>query len=295
MNLVIITPFKNEQESIFLTIDSILIQTVKPVRWILIDDNSDDKSPAIVKDYAARYNFIEYLPAAKQYGSRATGNNIVNLFNQGLEFADAGNLAWDVVLKLDADLIIQREDYIEFILSKFRDFPLLGIASGATFIYNENNRKQIESKHKWHTQGPNKFYRKGCLAAIGGLKAFKGWDGIDDILAREHGFITEKFFEQELQHLYPTQTRQSEGGLNKGLLREAFGYRNMGYPFYMYVFKSFKISKQKGLWTGLLFLFYGIKATLTSKPLVSKQEIRAVRQFMIKRIKGDFSYTTEDK
>ena len=291
MKLLIITPFKNEEDSIGGTIASIVKQSIYPVAWLLMDDGSDDSSPEIVKDYAKKYPFIHYHRREKTSSTRATGNNVVELFNLGLQVADTMKIDWDIVSKLDADLVIQRNDYIEFILSKFEQYPSLGIASGVTFILGDDNEKIIESKHKWHTQGPNKFYRKECLNAIGGLRPFKGWDGIDDILARDKGYITEKFFEQDILHLYPTQTRQAEGGFQKGLSREAYGYRNMGYPFYMYLFKAMKLVKERGIQEGSLFFYYGIKATLQSQPLVSKEESRIVKKFMAKRVENKFIYT----
>ncbi|WP_170827245.1 glycosyltransferase family 2 protein [Arcticibacter eurypsychrophilus] len=291
MKLLIITPFKNEEDSIGGTIASIVKQSIYPVAWLLMDDGSDDSSPEIVKDYAKKYSFIHYYRREKTSSTRATGNNVVELFNLGLQVADTMKIDWDIVSKLDADLVIQRNDYIEFMLSKFEQYPSLGIASGVTFILGDDNTRIIESKHKWHTQGPNKFYRKECLHAIGGLRPFKGWDGIDDILARDKGYITEKFFEQDILHLYPTQTRQAEGGFQKGLSREAYGYRNMGYPFYMYLFKAMKLVKERGIQEGSLFFYYGIKATLQSQPLVSKEESRIVKKFMAKRIENKFIYT----
>lgn len=290
MKLLIITPFKNEEVSVGQTLASIVKQSLYPTAWLLLDDGSEDDSPRIVQEYAARYSFIKYHRRERGSAVRATGNNVVELFNLGLAMAEEMNINWDIVSKLDADLVIQKEDYLEFIVKKFKNYPKLGIASGVTFIIKDEG-KVIESKHRWHTQGPNKFYRKECLQAIGGLKPFKGWDGIDNILARDKGYITEKFFEQDVLHLYPTQTRDVEGGVRQGLLREAYGYRNMGYPFFMYLFKAGKLLKERSMYEGCLFLFYGIKATLISRPLVSKNEARAVRRFMAKRVENKFTYT----
>ena len=290
MDLLVITPFKNEAGSIRLTIESVLKQDLRPVKWILMDDSSDDESPAIVRSYQERYPFIHYHQRAKRSVQRATGNNVVEAFNEGLVLAEQLNIKWDIVCKFDADLVIDRPDYYAFILGKFEQFPLLGIASGVT--YNDvEGKKIIESHHKWHTQGPNKFYRKACLEAIGGLRRFKGWDGIDDILARSRNYITEKFFEQEVLHLYPTQTRSAEGGFEQGLLREANGYRNMGYPFYMCAMRSAKLAKERGIYSGWLFFYYSIKASIFARPLISDDEVKTVRLFMRKRWKNDFRYT----
>ncbi len=289
MNLLIITPFRNEEHTIEQTLQSICKQTVTPAKWILIDDNSTDASADIVKEYAQLHPFIKYQSREAKSG-RSTGANIVNIFNYGLKVAADENLSWDIVLKLDADLVIEKNNYLAFIVDKFQKHPSLGIASGATYIESDGKRI-IESNHKWHTQGPNKFYKKECLEAMGGLKPFKGWDGIDDILARSRGYITEKFFEQPILHMYPTQSRSAEGGIKKGLIREADGYQNRDYPLYMFLFKSISLIKKKGLYSSLFFLCYGIKIKFSKKPLVNKEESREVRRFLISRFLGRIKFS----
>jgi len=291
MNLIIITPFYNEENSIIKTITSITKQNLHPIVWLMIDDNSDDSSPEIVKRYAIENSYIKYLKFESKDKKRATGSNIVRLFNFGISFCKENNIGWDIVLKLDADIVVDRIDYLKFIIDKFDQYPNLGIASGVTYIKSPEDLNKIESKHKWHTQGPNKFYRKTCLEDIGGLKPFKGWDGIDDILARNHGYLTEKFFEQPVLHLYPTQTRKSEGGVKSGLMREAAGYNNMGYPAYMVFFKALKLAKSKGFNEGSLFLYYGMKALMFDDSPISKDERKIVRKFMRKRLLNNIRYT----
>lgn len=288
MELLIITPFKNEAATIEQTLQSICRQTMKPCQWILIDDGSTDESPEIVKEYEALYPFI-YYHRRNQQENRATGANIVHLFNLGLHLANAQGTYWDVVLKLDADLVIDNKDYLEFITKKFESNSRLGIASGATYI-EVNGKRKTESKHRWHTQGPNKFYRKECLHAMNGLRPFKGWDGIDDILARNNGFVTEKFFEQPVLHLYPTQSRNAEGGVIKGIVREAEGYQNRNYPVYMFVLKAITLLKKKGIYSSLYFLFYGIKIKLIRKPLVNDEESRIIRRFLLSRLSGKITF-----
>ena len=295
MQLLIITPFKNEANSILKTMDSIVKQTLHPVKWLLIDDGSDDESPRMVKEYEAKYPFIHYHRREGASAQRATGNNVVDVFNAGLKLATELGLKWDIVGKLDADLVIDRDDYLEFIVRKFEEYPKLGIASGVIYTRSGNNKKVYESPYRWHTQGQTKFYKQEALDAMGGLKPFKGWDGIDNILARGNGYITEKFFEQEILHLYPTQTRTAEGGFKKGLKREATEYRNMGYPFYMYFFKTLKLIKERGLYPGVLYFYYGLKATLTTKPLVNSQEQQVIKSFISQRWKNNFTYTGDLK
>ena len=41
---IIITPAKNEEKHINLTIQSVISQTIRPIQWIIVDDNSNDRT-----------------------------------------------------------------------------------------------------------------------------------------------------------------------------------------------------------------------------------------------------------
>jgi glycosyltransferase involved in cell wall biosynthesis len=47
----LITAAHNEQDFIEKTIESVLRQTVLPIRWVVVDDGSTDKTSEIVKRY----------------------------------------------------------------------------------------------------------------------------------------------------------------------------------------------------------------------------------------------------
>jgi len=49
---VIVSPVKDEARFIQTTLDSVVAQTVRPARWIIVDDGSQDETPTILKRYA---------------------------------------------------------------------------------------------------------------------------------------------------------------------------------------------------------------------------------------------------
>ncbi len=287
MALFIISPIKDEENTIELTIQSVTTQDCLPEKWIIINDGSTDKTLDIVNNAAIQYPFIEVVDTPLPASSRATGGRVVDLFNYGLKLIQPSSS--DIILKLDGDITFDETDYFSFIVDQFEKTKNLGIASG--YVYHLDKDKRVyENRYLWHTQGQTKFYRFSCLTAMGGLKPFKGWDGIDDILARNKGFDTRMFLEKEVKHHYKAQTRIQEGGRFKGIKREALGYRNRSFPVYMYFFKSIKLSFEKPfLLAGLYFLFSSIQLAFTIKPVLSKTERKAVRKFthqrMLNRIK----------
>jgi len=285
MQLLIITPIKNEESTIEVLINSVLNQTVRPKKWIIIDDFSTDNSLNIVKKYQIKHNFIKLIKPKKN-SQRSTGRHIVELLNHGLEYARKNNFEWDILLKLDGDLKIQQKNYFEYIINEFSNNKKLGIASGSVF-YMDGKKKIIETKYLWHTQGQTKFYRRSCFENMGSLKPFKGWDGIDDIFARHYGYITKVFPQFEIRHFYRTQSRTEEGGWFGGIKREALGYRNRAYPIIMYILKSIVLLKKKPfILYGICFFVFGIYYIIFKTSMINKKEKKIVRKFIFLRFFG---------
>src|SRR3982751_3081610 len=61
LSYVLVTPAKNEEDFIELTIKSVIQQTVLPLKWVIVSDGSTDRTDEIVKCYAAQYEWIELV------------------------------------------------------------------------------------------------------------------------------------------------------------------------------------------------------------------------------------------
>lgn len=288
MKFIVIAPLKDEENTLDSMLESIRSQTLQPDLIVLINDGSIDKTPEIINNFSKENENVVTLHNRSQ--PRSTGGHVVRLIEQGLEEAEKKIPNWSVVLKIDGDVELLDKNHFEFMISKFIKYETLGIASGNVF-YIKNENKVYESEYRWKTQGQAKFYRKECLDAMGGIKPFKGWDGIDDILAQSNGFITQKFFDFDILHRYETQTREAEGGVFAGVRREVIGYRNRAYPFYWFIFKSLKQIRSKPfLIRSIYFFLYSIYANIFIEHKLSVNEARLCRSFIRKRINNDFHY-----
>jgi glycosyltransferase involved in cell wall biosynthesis len=58
---ILVTAVHNEEELIEGTIKSVIAQTIRPRKWIIVDDDSTDGTIGIVKRYEAQYDFIMSL------------------------------------------------------------------------------------------------------------------------------------------------------------------------------------------------------------------------------------------
>jgi glycosyltransferase involved in cell wall biosynthesis len=69
---VLISPCRNESEHMRQTLDTVVAQTVRPARWVIVDDGSTDDTPAILAEYAAEHDWIDVV-TRKDRGHRAEG------------------------------------------------------------------------------------------------------------------------------------------------------------------------------------------------------------------------------
>lgn len=209
---VLISPVRDEAQTIQQTLDSVLAQVVKPVSWMFIDDGSRDETPRILEDAAARHGFIRVLMLGDR-GFRQPGPGVVRAFERGLEaLKDA---SWEFVGKLDGDVRLP-SDYYQKVLDAFSKDPRLGIASGACLVPRGKGWR-LEKNIPVHTRGPCKVYRRTCLEEIGGLWPTLGWDGLDGFMARMKGWRTRTLPGLEVFHLRPTHGKKGfRGALQDG-------------------------------------------------------------------------------
>ncbi|TDS19257.1 glycosyltransferase involved in cell wall biosynthesis [Maribacter caenipelagi] len=200
MDYYIVIPIHNEEAFLKSTLDSILLQTIPPKKVILVNDNSTDGTENIINQYCTASSLFQKLNTISST-KHMPGSKVINAFNKGLEVLDQH---YDVIVKLDADVILPT-NYFEVICSQYQKNKNLGICGG--FIYEQNNAGEWILNHpmdKDHVRGAIKAYSKACFKAIGGLKNAMGWDTVDELLARFHGFKIQTDATLKVKHLRPT-------------------------------------------------------------------------------------------
>jgi biofilm PGA synthesis N-glycosyltransferase PgaC len=89
---ILITPARNEAQFIELTLQSMVAQTYRPLKWIIVSDGSTDGTDDIVRKYAADNPWIELLRMPERAERHFAGK--VHAFNAG--YAKAKELNPDV-------------------------------------------------------------------------------------------------------------------------------------------------------------------------------------------------------
>lgn len=193
---VLITPARNEARLIEQTIQSVVRQTVLPLRWVIVSDGSTDGTDAIVKRYAADHGWIELLRLPERKERHFAGKAYA--FNSGK--ARVEDLSYEVIANLDADITFE-SDYFAFLLDKLTTDPLLGVV-GTPYV--ETNKEIYDYRYVSleHVSGACQVFRRACYEAIGGYAAVKVGtiDCIAVISARMKGWKTRTFPEKVCFH-----------------------------------------------------------------------------------------------
>ncbi|HEX7730031.1 MAG TPA: glycosyltransferase family A protein [Terracidiphilus sp.] len=195
--IVLITPVRDEEGYIGTMLETIAAQTVRPDRWIIVDDGSCDKTPAMIEEFAQTHPFIE-LVALPQRKERAAGGE--GAIPSALRKVDLDSI--DFLARFDADLAFP-PDYFERMLEEFEKDPKLGIAGGTLYI-ERNGERAYEMDPDFHVRGALKMYRRQTFLDIGGLYPKFGWDTIDEVMAWSKGWTTRSFRSPWVLHRRPT-------------------------------------------------------------------------------------------
>ena len=198
---VVVTPVRDEVAYIGKTVASMVQQTLRPLRWVVVDDGSTDGTGELLDECTARFPWIEVVHRANR-GHRAAGGGVMDAFYAG--FARVEHEPWDFLVKLDGDLSFD-PDYFQRCLDRFATEPTLGIAGG-TVCALRGGCLHIDSvgDPPFHVRGATKIYRRQCWEQIAPLVHAPGWDTIDEIRANLHGWTTRTFADIGMLQHKPT-------------------------------------------------------------------------------------------
>lgn len=277
MKYSIIIPAHNEESFLGHTLTSVLNQSLLPVEVIVVNDGSTDRTAEIVEEFIHKHSIFRLVnidtPSTHQPGAK-----IINAFYKGFE---ALNHDWDLIAKLDADLILP-SDYFEKIIQSFKNNPNLGIAGGRIYIKSNNKWIYENVSKKDHVRGAIKTYSKACFEKTGGPRRSIGWDTADELLALYNGFEIKVLPELKVKLLKPTGTvYKNIHGLKIG---ESF-YK-LDYGFLISLIAALKASwnnKNLKLFTDITKGYWS-SALKSENKIVTPKEGKFIRSYRMKGI-----------
>jgi len=278
LRFYIVIPAHNEANFIGKTLQSLINQSLRPTKIVVVDDHSSDETASIVADLSKQYPWIS-LVSNTSSGAHLPGGKIINAFYKGYESLDS---EYDVICKFDADLIFPK-NYLETLVQHFSNNTKLGMIAGHCYIEQNGSWVLENLTSKNHIRGGLKAYKKACFSDIGGLKKSMGWDTIDELLALYQGWEFETDAALHVKHLKPTGANYNKSA--KYLQGTAL-YK-MRYGFVLAFLSALKLAYKKRQITLLWDYILGyIKASYKNEPfLINEDQGAFVRAYRWKNIK----------
>ena len=222
MKFLIIIPAHNEENNISFCLESLKKQNFQDFVCMIVNDGSTDRTSEIINNFKNQDSRFRVLDL--ETSEHSPGAKVVRTFDKGLQALDWKD--FDVVCKYDADIVFPT-NYLEKINQTFETNPKAGIVSGLVYIKKYKSNSEIKNlrnpNENWldfsnkngewifenlssknHVRGPIKAYRKECFEDINGLRAVLGWDNLDILLAKKHGWDVVTIKDLWVKHLHPT-------------------------------------------------------------------------------------------
>lgn len=222
MKFLIIIPAHNEENNISFCLESLKKQNFQDFVCMIVNDGSTDRTSEIINNFKNQDSRFRVLDL--ETSEHSPGAKVVRTFDKGLQALDWKD--FDVVCKYDADIVFPT-NYLEKINQTFETNPKAGIVSGLVYIKKYKSNSEIKNlrnpnenwldfsnkNNEWifenlssknHVRGPIKAYRKECFEDMNGLRAVLGWDNLDILLAKKHGWDVVTIKDLWVKHLRPT-------------------------------------------------------------------------------------------
>jgi len=281
---VLITPARNEERNLPRLIDSVVSQADRPLKWVIVDDGSNDRTAEIADVAAAEHAWIGVVHRPRQERSFA---GKVGAFNAG--YATVQNLDFDVIGNVDCDVSFDA-DYMQFLIAKFDAHPELGVA-GTPFRQDEDYDSAVDSfEGENYVSGGCQIFRRKCFEEIEGYVPNRA-GGIDFIAvtkARMKGWKVRCFPEKRYFHHRALGTAEKSG------FRALLDYGERAYylgwsPIWHFARVLYRIPRRPVVVgsLGLLFGYCWAGIRRIERP-VSPEMIRFHRREQLQRLRSIF-------
>lgn len=270
-NYIIITPCKNEEESLPAVAESIINQTIKPSLWIIVNDCSTDNTANIIDRLTYEHSWIKKLDM-KQSTRRDLGLHVSQVYIEGLEFAvrysSLNNVDFEYIGTVDGDTILV-PNYFERLIQEFEADTNLGICSGHGH-YKLNGKAIWPDYRSDFPTGCARLLSKKCYDEIGGYTLTCAPDSVSVAKAKISGWNTKRIKDTTF---FLTRATSGAEGLWKGYKQFAFNNYYTGYTPYHALLKGTKLSFTYPYFTGISYILSYLNCYLLRKDRIADEEV----------------------
>ena len=279
---VLVTPARNEAHFIESTIKSVVAQTIRPLKWVIVSDGSTDGTDEIVSRYAVAHQWIQLLRMPERTERHFAGK--VFAFKAGKARVD--ELPYDVIASLDADITFE-PDYFAYLLGKLAADPALGIV-GTPYVEKTGESFDYKFTSIDHVSGACQVFRRECYEGTGGYVPVKVGtiDCIAVITARMRGWKTRTFTDKVSQHHRKVGTAQ-RGPTKANFYTGVMDYAMGNHPLWQIFRTAYQMTKKPFVIRGLALGAGYCWATLRrgERP-VSREFVEFHRHEQMQRLKN---------
>lgn len=278
MRYVLITPVRDEVRFIELTIKSVVAQTVRPLKWVIVSDGSTDGTDDIVSKYVSENGWIELIRMPERRERHFAGK--VYAFEAG--YANVRGMKYDAIGSLDGDVSFDK-DFFESLLQKLAEDGSLGLV-GASYIESSKEAYDYMFSSVDDVPGVCQLFRRECFEEVGGYTPLKegGIDYVALIAARMKGWRTRVFTEKSCIHHGTAQRSHFSAQVKLGMKDYALGngpFWELFRAFYQMTRRPFIL---RGILIGAGYLW--ALASRRERP-ISQDMITFIRQDHTRRLR----------
>lgn len=278
---VLLTAARNEELHIEKTLESVLSQTIRPVRWVIVSDGSTDRTDEIVRRYAER--FPNVFPLRSESSDERNFGSKVRALENG--FDRTRDLQYEYIGFLDADVSFE-SDYFARLFGKFESDSRLGIAGGVIHDRTETGFRRVFGTPT-SVAGAVQTFRRSCYEAIGGYRPIPtgGIDTVAEVSARMHGWKTLCFPDLVVHHHRPTGSAVT-GSLVRTRLRQGKSDYFLGYHPLFYLFREARRTRERPYVVGSALRLYGYFSAFCSgrRPAATDDFVEYFRREQLRRL-----------
>lgn len=270
---IVITPCKNEEDNLPELVQSLIKQSITPALWTIVDDGSIDKTPEIINEIKKEYKWIQSI--CLEESPRDLTIHISKIVKIGFDFAmnycNEHNINYDFIVFLDSDMIICDNEFIEKLITEFKNDEHLGIASGDIQIKDISGNLVGGKGRSNSISGGEMMCRRECVEDFAGVPLTYAWDSVMRAKAIIKGWKTKRF--HEIKIIQSRKTSSAEG-LKKGFYIRGTSDYYLNYNPAVVIGKAMGYCLKKPYYIGIAYFFGYFSSFMLRKEQINDGSIK---------------------
>jgi glycosyltransferase involved in cell wall biosynthesis len=252
------------------------------MKWVIVSDSSTDGTDAIVRSYAAEYDFISLLRISEHHPRSLSAR--IRAINSAARLLEGQT--YDFIGTVDADVSFG-PDYFRTLIGRFLNRETLGIAGGIVQDIGGTTLPTAPGEQHRTVANAAQLLRRECREAIGEYPAlpFGAPDTYCEVTARMKGWSVETFPDLIVEHYRHTG---SASGFLRGRFLQGQKDFSFGYHPIFEVFKCARRIREKPFVLGALLRMAGFcwSYVRVRRPAVSQDFVHFLRREQLQRLRA---------